>query len=75
MSDLMNPADVQRTRRQFVFNGTILADPDPAISIDDVRQHYARAGYPTLTNATTIGPVVQGNKSVYTFTAAVRTKG
>jgi PRTRC genetic system protein C len=60
--------------RVFVFNGSTLGDPDDDIDPDTVRRMYAGT-YPELTNATISGPKIEGGRRVYTFTAAVRTKG
>ena len=60
--------------RVFVFNGSTLADPDDDLEPDQVRRIYAGT-YPALTNATISGPELKEGRRVYTFTAAVRTKG
>ena len=71
MSDVVTPT---RERRQFVFNGTNLADPDPALSPAEVKEIYS-AQYAQLTNASIEGPESKDGKTVYTFKAAVGTKG
>jgi PRTRC genetic system protein C len=60
--------------RVFVFNGSTLADPDDDLEPDQVKRIYAGT-YPALTNATISGPEMREGRRVYTFTAAVRTKG
>ena len=60
--------------RVFIFNGSTLADPDDDLQVDGVRQLYAGM-YPALTNASVSGPKIEGGRRVYTFTAAVKTKG
>lgn len=69
------PAPEARVRRIFEFNGARLADPGPSMTPDEVRKMYASSGYPTLTNASVTGPVRAGSNDVYTFKAAVGTKG
>lgn len=71
MTDITTP----RVRRVFEFNGATLADPDPGKSPEEVKKLYAQSGYPALTNGSVTGPVTQGGKAVYTFKAAVGTKG
>ncbi|MFN3652587.1 MAG: PRTRC system protein C [Armatimonadota bacterium] len=61
--------------REFRFNGAILADPNPNMSAEEVRQMYAQAGYPALTNGSVVGPETINGRQVYTFKAAVGTKG
>lgn len=61
--------------RRFAFNGAILADPDPALTADQVRAMYAGSGYPALTNASIAGPETKDGYHVYTFKQAVGTKG
>ncbi len=77
MSDTAIPiAEVrERVRREFHFNGAALADPDPSLSPEQVKKLYAGNGYPTLTNASVTGPERQNGKEIYTFKAAVGTKG
>lgn len=65
----------ERVRREFHFNGAKLADPDPGMSPEQVKKLYAGNGYPTLTNASVTGPETKDGREVYTFKAAVGTKG
>ena len=60
--------------RVFMFNGGTLADPDDDLDPDQVKRIYAGT-YPALTNATISGPEIKEGRRVYTFTAAVKTKG
>jgi PRTRC genetic system protein C len=59
--------------RKFTFDGRPLADPDPNLSIDEVRQHYAGA-YPALNNASYEQDVTD-KAVVINFTTAVGSKG
>lgn len=65
----------ERVRRVFHFNGANLTDPDPGMSPEEVKKMYASSSYPALTNASVTGPETKGGKQVYTFKAAVGTKG
>lgn len=62
-------------RREFHFNGAVLADPGSQMGPDEVRKMYAQSGYPTLANASVTGPETRDGKQIYTFKAAVGTKG
>jgi PRTRC genetic system protein C len=71
--------DVKQLPREFVFDnkGTkiTLADPNPALSVDQVRKHYS-ALYPELTSAEVGQPEVLKSKVKYTFSFNnPRTKG
>ena len=60
--------------RVFMFNGQKLADPDPNLSVNDVKKMYANHGYAALTNATANEEVKDGKRFV-TFKASAGTKG
>lgn len=60
--------------REFLYNGAKLADPSPTFSLAQVRDFYGNT-YPEIVNAEIEGPVVAGNKNVFTFRRAVGTKG
>lgn len=61
--------------RQFIFNNAALMDPDPSMTPEQVKQMFASAGYPALTNASIVGPTTKDGKQTYEFKAAVGTKG
>ncbi len=63
-----------RVRRQFVFNGTVLSDPGSEMTPDQVKAHYS-GQYAQLTNASVSAPESKDGKEIYTFKAAVGTKG
>lgn len=71
----MSDTTPARVRRVFSYNGAVLADPDPTMSPEVVKKHYSNAGYPELTNASTVGPEHTNGKTVYTFKKSVGTKG
>ena len=57
---------VDRLEREFSFNGTRLGDPNPAMTVDEVKRHYQTA-YPEIVNAQVSGPENTGGKLVYTL--------
>jgi PRTRC genetic system protein C len=60
--------------REFVYNGTKLADPNPTASLDQVRDILS-ATHPELANAAIDGPTVTNGRQVFTFVKSVGTKG
>lgn len=60
--------------RKFAYNGVNLADPDPSMSVDQVRDVYV-ATYPELAVAQVEGPTFKGNQAIYSFRRAVGEKG
>ena len=67
------PLKRSQVQRKFSFDGRSLADPDPNLSIDEVRQHYAGA-YPALNNASYEEEVTDSGVTIK-FTTAVGSKG
>ncbi|MGH9569860.1 MAG: PRTRC system protein C [Candidatus Angelobacter sp.] len=65
---------VQALQREFSYNGIKLPDPNPQMSIEQVRDAYAPA-YPELTTAAIEGPEAVGGKILYRFTRAIGAKG
>ena len=60
--------------RHFEFHGQRLPDPDPKLSVEDVRTLYAQQ-FPDIATAAITGPEAVGDKLVYRFTRAIGTKG
>jgi PRTRC genetic system protein C len=60
--------------RSFEFNGMRLPDPDPKLSVEDVRALYAHQ-YPDIATAAITGPEAVGDKLRYQFTRAIGSKG
>jgi PRTRC genetic system protein C len=60
--------------RAFRYNGTPLPDPDPSMSVEQVKAFYSPA-YPELTSSLTEGPTDEGGVLTYSFSRAVGTKG
>jgi PRTRC genetic system protein C len=65
---------VEKMIREFVFNGIKLADPNPELPVEKVREIHAMQ-YPEITTAAIEGPEPIGNRLRYTFSRAVGTKG
>lgn len=65
--------NVQVIEREFVYEGTVLDDPDSSMSPAEVKEFYAGI-YPQLTQSV-IEEKIDGTKVIYTFRKAVGTKG
>ena len=61
-------------RREFSFNGVKLPDPNPAMSVEDVRGVLAMQ-YPEIATAVVTGPEPVGDMMKYTFERAIGSKG
>ena len=59
--------------RLFVYDGREFPDPDPKVSVEDVRRQLAEY-FPELTNADT-REEKRGDDTVYTFSKRIGTKG
>jgi PRTRC genetic system protein C len=59
--------------RQFIYDGRTFPDPDPNMSVDEVRQRFTDF-FPELANADTKTQQV-GSDTVTTFAKRVGTKG
>lgn len=60
--------------RKFKYNGMEIADPDPKMKPDQVRDLLS-VTYPDLATAKVEGPKKDGEDEVFTFTRAVGAKG
>ena len=65
---------VSPLEREFRFGTVILPDPNPALSVDEVKTTYA-AQYPEIVTAVTTGPEMIGSKQVYHFARSAGVKG
>jgi PRTRC genetic system protein C len=65
---------VTKMSRVFQFQGIRLPDPNPEMSVDEVKALYA-AQYPELATAIVNGPEASGDKMRYTFERAIGSKG
>ncbi len=66
--------DAKPLSRCFEFNGLRLPDPDPKLSVENVRALYAHQ-YPDIATAAITGPEAVGDKLRYQFTRAIGSKG
>ena len=60
--------------REFRYDEVRLPDPNPRLSVDEVRTAFS-ATYPEIATAALTGPEAVVNKLVYHFTKAIGTKG
>jgi PRTRC genetic system protein C len=60
--------------RYFEVHGVKLPDPNPALSVEEVRGFYSQQ-YPEIATATVTGPEQVGDKLRYLFSQAIGTKG
>jgi PRTRC genetic system protein C len=65
---------IEEMKREFVFNGIRLPDPNPKMAVDDVRAIYA-IQYPEIATAALTGPEAVAGKMRYTFERAIGSKG
>jgi PRTRC genetic system protein C len=65
---------IETMGREFRFDGVRLPDPNPKLSIEEVRTAFS-ATYPEIATAAVTGPEALGNKLVYHFVKAIGTKG
>jgi PRTRC genetic system protein C len=60
--------------RYFEVHGVKLPDPNPALSVEEIRSFYSNQ-YPEIATATVTGPEQAGDKLVYRFSTAIGSKG
>lgn len=60
--------------RKFVYDGRVFDDPDPDLSVDQVREQMANF-FSELTTAETLPVRTEGDDQIYEFKRKVRTKG
>lgn len=65
---------LKQAQRRFIYDQMVLEDINPAMSVEQIRDHYAEV-YPELTQAEIDGPKNEDGKMVYEFEKAVGTKG
>src|SRR5580698_9977347 len=65
---------IETMAREFRYDELRLPDPNPRLSVDEVRTAFS-ATYPEIATAAVTGPEAVGNKLVYHFTKAIGTKG
>lgn len=67
--------EVRILERVFDYNGTRLTDPGSHLTVDEVKDFFAGAGYSELLGAAVKGPKIEGDKEIYTFEVKIATKG
>ncbi|MGH7468716.1 MAG: PRTRC system protein C [Longimicrobiales bacterium] len=60
--------------RKFIYHGMELVDPDPQMSVEQVRDLHS-VTHPELANASVTGPRKSGEDQIWTFARAVGAKG
>lgn len=65
---------IRAMRREFSFSGLKLPDPDPKLTVEDVRGILAMQ-YPEIATAAIAGPEPVGDTMRYTFERAIGSKG
>jgi PRTRC genetic system protein C len=68
------PLTITKMTRLFTFNGIRLPDPNPNMSVEEVKALYS-AQYPELATAVVNGPQAVGDKMRYSFERAIGSKG
>lgn len=66
--------EVVNLTRKFKLEGTIIDDPNPSFSVQEVRD-FLSVKYPELTTAIIKGPEISGDVAEYEFTTKLGTKG
>ena len=70
----MSSVIVTPVRREFVYNGTSIPDPDPKLTPEQVRDTLT-AVFPEIATATLSGPEPKDNAVRFTFSRAIGSKG
>jgi PRTRC genetic system protein C len=60
--------------REFYYNGSRIPDPNPSLSLDQVRD-FLTPIYPEIATASVTGPEDAGTATRYTFARAIGSKG
>jgi PRTRC genetic system protein C len=70
----MSTLTVSTLKREFAYGNRVIPDPNPALSIDQVRDALT-AAYPEIATAALAGPEVTDTAMRYTFSRAIGSKG
>ena len=70
----MSSLKAEALLREFQYNGVRIPDPDPELTVDQVRDLLTPA-YPEIATASVNGPEDTGSALRYTFSRAIGTKG
>ena len=60
--------------REFLYQGSRIPDPDPKMSVEQIRE-LLTPSYPEIATATMTGPEDTGTALRYTFSRAIGSKG
>ena len=72
--EVRKPMTIETMAREFRYDGVRLPDPNPKLSIEEVRTAFS-ATYPEIATAAVTGPEAVGNKLVYHFAKAIEIRG
>ena len=70
----MSTLTVATLKREFAYGNQVLEDPNPALSIEQVRDALT-AAFPEIATAALAGPEVTDTAMRYTFSRAIGSKG
>ena len=70
----MSTLSVSALRREFLYNGVSIPDPNPAMTPEQVRDTLVSA-YPEIATAALSEPEVKGDAIRYSFSRAIGSKG
>ena len=70
----MSTLTVSALKREFAYGNQVIPDPNPDLSIDQVRDALAGA-FPEIATAALTGPEVTDTAMRYTFSRAIGSKG
>jgi PRTRC genetic system protein C len=70
----MSTLSVSALKREFIYGNQVIPDPNPGLSIDQVRDALT-AAYPEIATAALAGPEVTDTAVRYTFSRAIGSKG
>ena len=66
--------EVTEIERVFMYNDTVLSDPDPSLTPEEVLVFYSNT-YPALTTSNVHGELNERGIMEYTFKTTIGTKG
>jgi PRTRC genetic system protein C len=70
----MTSLKTQVLLREFFYNGVRIPDPDPEMTVEQVRD-LLTPNFPEIATASVSGPEDTGTELRYTFSRAIGTKG
>jgi PRTRC genetic system protein C len=69
----LTPIKTQLLAREFYFHGIRLPDPNPDMTVDQVRDVFTPT-YPEIATASLVGPEDHGDVVRFTFSRAIGSK-